>query len=65
MDDRPAGKRTKLLSASIVSPPTVPSCSVLLVGKLNREECMHGLPQQVSVGELQALGLLEILKRIL
>ena len=65
MDDRPAGKRTKLLSDTFVSPASVPSYSLLLVCKLNREECMHGFPQQMSVGELQAFGLLDYLKRIL
>ena len=40
MDDRPADKWTKLLSDIIVSPPRVPS-SLLLVCKLNREECMQ------------------------
>ena len=40
MDDRPAGKRTKLLSDTFVSPPRVPSYSLLLVCKLNRKECM-------------------------
>ena len=65
MDDRPAGKRTKLLSDTFVSPASVPSYSLLLVCKLNREECMHWFPQQMSVGELQAFGLLDYLKRIL
>ena len=62
MDDRPADKWTKLLSDIIVSPPRVPS-SLLLVCKL-KSACSRS-PQQMSVGELQAFGLLEIYKRIL
>ena len=37
-----------------------------LLRKLNRKQCMHGFPQKMSVGKLQACNLLEfILKRIL
>ena len=35
-----------------------------LLRKLNRKQCMHGFPQMMSVGKLQACDLLEfILKR--
>ena len=49
MDDRPAGKRTKLLSDTFVSPASVPSYSLLLVCKLNREECMHAWVSSTDV----------------